>query len=94
MEDIKFYEFLLKLNTYLRRTNILADKFSTQEKELGVQILNAKYKVSEDEFNAVFVPIAKIFEDRLELMNEIRETNNGFEDSLKEYYEYFKGIVQ
>jgi hypothetical protein len=94
MEDIKFYEFLLKLNTYLRRTNLLADKFSKQEKELGIKILNAKYKVSEDEFNAVFVPIAKIFEDRLKLMDEIRETNNGFEDSLKEYYEYFKGIVQ
>lgn len=94
MDDVRFYEFLLKLNTYLRKTNILADKFANQERELGIKILKAKHTVSQDVFDAVFVPIAQIFDERLKLMGEIREANDGFEDSLKEYYAYFKGIVQ
>jgi hypothetical protein len=94
MKDVKVYEFLLKLNTYLRRTNLLTDKFAKQEIELGERILKAKHTVPQDVFDAVFVPIASLFEDRVKLMGEIREANDGFEDSLKEYYEYFRGILQ
>lgn len=94
MDEVKFYEFLLKLNTYLRRSNVLADKFAEQEKEIGVKILDAKRAVSQDVFDAIFVPITDLFDKRLKLMDEIREANNGFEDSLQEYYEYYRGTVQ
>ena len=94
MNDVKFYEFLLKLTTYLKHTNVLADKFAVQEKEIGECILNIKHILPSDVFNEIFVPLAQKFEDRLVIMDEIREANDEFENLLREYYEYFKGIVQ
>ena len=94
MEDIRFYEFLLKLTTYLKHTNTLAEKFAFQEEELGKRILNVKHTISKDEFNTIFFPVASLFEERLKLMGEIREANNDFENMLREYYEYFRGTVQ
>lgn len=94
MEDTKFYEFLLRLTTYLNRTNILAEKFTIQEQEIGLSILAFKHAISTDIFDSLVIPIANKFEERLKLMGEIREANNEFEKTLHEYYAYFKGTVQ
>lgn len=94
MNDVRFYEFLLQLNTYLRRSNILTDKFTVQEQELGKKIFEIKSKLPKDIFDSLFVPLAEVFERRVKLMEEIREANDGFEKTLKDYYEDFKGVVQ
>ena len=94
MENIKFYEFLLKLSTYLNRSNVLADKFANQEVEIGKHLLNMKRTLPKKVFDEIITPLANRFEDRVKIMVEIREANDGFESLLKEYYDYFKGEVQ
>ena len=42
MMDNKYYDFWLKLNTFLKRQVILASKLSKEEERLGINILSHK----------------------------------------------------
>ena len=94
MNDVKFYDFVMQLNTYLRRTNILANKFGLQEMAIGKAIFNVKNKVPQEVFDELFNPLVELFNDRVKIMQEIGEANKDFEELLKQYYEYFKGNIQ
>jgi len=94
MNDVKFYEFLLKLNTYLQRSNILADKFANQELELRGYLQAAQSNLPKKTFDAIFNPMVEMFTHRVAIMNEIVEANDEFEKMLHQYCEYFKGTIQ
>ena len=94
MTDMKTYDFMLQLQTYLRRTNILAEKFGQQEIAIGKSIFNIKNTLPKETFDELFAPLANLFNERVELMNQIREANNDFEELLKNYYEQYRGTLQ
>lgn len=94
MEDIKVYEFFLKLNTYLNRQNHLTNKMMEQETELGKKILVAKTTLSLETFNSIFKPMVNVLENRVKTMNEMRENADEFNNNLQEFFGTFRGIVQ
>jgi hypothetical protein len=94
VEDIRFYDFLLKLNTYLNRMNLLADKFRNQEAKLAKDIAIIQTNIPPEAFSFFFAPLQKNFEDRVKLMTEFQEAGDVFKENLKEFYDLYKGIVQ
>lgn len=94
MEDIKVYEFFLKLNTYLNRQNYLSGKMIDQEQELGNRILVAKTMLSPEVFNSIFQPMMDVLNNRVSTMNEMRESAQEFTKQMQEFFNYYKGIVQ
>jgi hypothetical protein len=94
MEDIKVYEFFLKLNTYLNRQNHLTNKMMEQETELGRRIMVAKTMLSPEVFDSVFKPMVNVLENRVKTMNEMRENADEFNKNLQEFFGVFKGTVQ
>ncbi len=94
MDDIKIYDFFLKLTTYLNRQNYLTNKMVNQEMELGKYILEAQRLLSPEVFNQVFRPMTQTLENRVNTMNEMRETANDFNNYLKEFFDMYKGVLQ
>lgn len=94
MEDIKVYEFFLKLNTYLNRQNHLTNKMMEQETELGRRIVVAKTMLSPEVFDTIFKPMVNVLENRVKTMNEMRENADEFNNNLQEFFGAFRGIVQ
>jgi len=94
MEDIKLYEFMLILNTYLNRMDILADRLIDEERKLGIKILEANAFIPQEVFNKIFNPMIEIFDKREQLFREMQEADNNFEKDLSELYSLYKGIVQ
>jgi len=94
MNDVKFYDFMIRLNNYLSISNVLADNFSNQEIELQKHIQTAKAKLPKKIFDLIFNPMVKILLKRVELMGKIRKTNMDFEAYLQEFLNYYKGITQ
>lgn len=94
MEDIKVYEFFLKLNTYLNRQNHLTNKMIDQEIKVGKGILLARDLLPAEVFDGVFRPLMETLETRVKTMNEMRETGQEFTKQMQEFFDYYKGTLQ
>jgi hypothetical protein len=94
MEDVKFYEFLLKITTYLNRQKLLSDKFMEQEAKLIGLVMGSQISVPPEFFNAVFAPMVDTLNARIETLKELREAGEEFQKQLQEFYNIYKGIIQ
>jgi hypothetical protein len=94
MEDLKIYEFFLKLNTYLNRQNHLTNKMIEQEKAIGSLIIIAKATLPTELFNQIFEPMLEVLDSRVKTMNEMKENADGFNKNIQGFFSIFKGIVQ
>lgn len=94
MEDIKFYEFILKLNTYLNRMNILAAKFMKQEQNLSMSVAKARLVLPNEIFDDIFQPLIDELENRVKLLEEMSESNDDFQKQLVELHKSIGGTIQ
>jgi hypothetical protein len=94
MDEIKIYEFFLRLNTFLNRQNHLVDKMAKQEIELGKRIIIAKTLLPPEVFDSIFQPMLEILTNRVKTMNEMSEASDGLSENLTEIGNLYKGIVQ
>lgn len=94
MDDIKLYEFILKLNTYLNRVNGLANKLIREEQKLGGMLIAANAVIPTELFNQIFSPMIEIFDRKEQILKDIQESDNVLEDGLKDIFEQYKGIMQ
>lgn len=94
MDDVKFYEFILKLNTYLNRMNILASKFMQQEQNLSTSVMRARLALPNDIFDSIFQPLVGELENRVRLLEEMSESNDEFQKQLIELHKSVGGNIQ
>lgn len=94
IDEVRFYEFILKLNTYLNRMNVLAVKFMKQEQNLSNSVLKARINLPKEVFDDIFQPLIDELDNRVKLLQEMSESNDEFQKQLTELHEHFKGIVQ
>lgn len=76
--DEKYLEFWFKLNTYLRRQKILAEKMHRQEELMTINVLAARAVVPPDVFRHIFDPMLHTLEERKNLMLEMSESSDEF----------------
>jgi hypothetical protein len=94
MDDLKIYDFFLKLNTFLNRQNHLVDKMAKQEIELGKRIIVAKTLLPPEVFNNIFQPMLEILENRVKTMDEMKEAGDGLTENLIEIGKIYRGTLQ
>ena len=94
MDDIKIYEFFLKLNTFLNRQDHLANRMVKEEIEFSRIIEKAKGALSPEVYQSIFVPMLSVIDKRLQIMAEMIEAGEAMQNHIKEFYEAYKGTVQ
>lgn len=94
MEDMVLYDFLLKINTYLNRMNIIASKFMAQEQKIAGSVVTARTSLPPEVFAAVFQPLLDELDNRIKLLDDMRESNDEFQKNLTELHNHFRGTIQ
>jgi len=94
MEDIKLYDYLLKLNTFLQRQNNLASRMLEQEQKFLEKFMEARAALPPPIFHVIFDPIMEIVNKRIGIMEEMRESSQELIMHSQEFYDQYKGIVQ
>jgi len=94
MENVKTYEFLLKLNTHLRRQDLLAKKLLTEEYKMTQKLMEAQATVPLEVFTRIVDPIVSSLESRARILEELQESSQNMMEHIKEFYGEYKGTVQ
>lgn len=85
--DNKYFEFWLKMNTFLKRQNILTEKMYKQEGQIAVNLIAMKAMIPPDVFKHIIDPLIHLLEERKDLLLEMSESSNEF---MEQMYSFIK----
>lgn len=81
----KYLEFWMKLNTFLRRQDILATKMMKQEEKLTINMLAMKAVIPPDIFHHLFEPLIELLEERKGVLEEMSESSHDFMEQMASF---------
>ena len=94
MDDIKIYDFILKLNTYLNRINGLANKLMGEEIKLQTSVLAARTILPNEIFVNIFEPMVEVLDKRMDILKQMQEADDELVKSMNDFYSSYQGNVQ
>jgi hypothetical protein len=94
MDDIRLYDFVLKLNTYLNQINNLAEKLTGEEIKLQSSVLAARMILPNDLFVNIFEPMLPVLEKRMDILKQMQESDDELIKSITQFYSDIKGVTQ
>ncbi len=89
--DEKYLEFWMKLNTFLRRHDILAAKMLKQEERLTINMLAMKAVIPPDIFKHLFEPMIELLEERKSVLDEMSESSHDFMEQMSSFASEVRG---